>query len=106
MNLKLNVNRIHSELMDTYQSVLIKEDSDSKTGNFVEFLVVESGRELKLKITKYELEKNNFNWSYLANPKDDTSVVERNSSVDEFLTHVKDIFEKNRFDSDYLKKLN
>ena len=106
MNLKLNVNKIHSELLEGYQLVNVKEDSNIQLGNFVEFSIIEENKELKLKITKYELEKSNFNWSYLSNPEDEMSVVERSSTTEGFIKDVKDIFEKNRFDSDYLKKLN
>ena len=75
-------------------------------GNFVEFRVVENNKELVLSIRKYELEKDIFNWSYLSNPKDANSVVERVSNINSFLSDIKDIFEKNRFDQDYLQKLD
>jgi hypothetical protein len=105
MSLKTNANKIHSDLTSIYENVNISENSDRFIGNFLEFKVVESNKELVLTIQKYELEKDTFKWSYLANPEDKNSIVERSSNVMTFLTDVKDIFEKNRFDQDYLEKL-
>jgi hypothetical protein len=105
MSLQTNVNKIHFDLTSLYESVKVEENSNRQIGNFVEFRVVENNKELVLTIQKYELEKETFNWSYLANPNDKLSVVERVSQVENFLSDVKDIFEKNRFDQDYLQKL-
>lgn len=106
MNLKANVNKIHFDLSNQYQNVNIQEKTNHKLGHYLEISVLESDKNLKMIVTKYELEKDTFNWSYFANPEDETSLVERVSSVNSFLGDINDIFEKNRFDSDYLKKLN
>lgn len=106
MNLRTNVNKIHSDLTDVFSNVQICEKSNIHLGNFVELSVLENNKNLKIQITKYELEKDTFNWSYFANPDDESSVVERSSSIGSFISDVSDIFTKNRFDSDYLKKLN
>jgi hypothetical protein len=106
MNLKTNVNKIHIDLSNTYQNVEILEKSNLRLGNFIELSVVESNKNLKIQVSKYELEKDVFNWLYFANPQDENSIVERTSTINSFLFDVSDIFEKNRFDSDYLKKLN
>jgi hypothetical protein len=106
MSLKTNANKIHSDLTSLYEGVKIEENSNRELGNFVEFRVVENNKELVLSIRKYELEKDIFNWSYLSNPEDTNSVVERVSNINSFLSDIKDIFEKNRFDQDYLQKLD
>ena len=106
MSLKTNANKIHSDLTSLYEGVKIEENSTRELGNFVEFRVVENNKELVLSIRKYELEKDIFNWSYLSNPKDANSVIERVSNINSFLSDIKDIFEKNRFDQDYLQKLD
>lgn len=106
MSLKTNANKIHSDLTSLYEGVKIEENSNRELGNFVEFRVVENNKELVLTIRKYELEKDIFNWSYLSNPEDANSVVERVSNINNFLSDIKDIFEKNRFDQDYLQKLD
>ena len=106
MSLKTNANKIHSDLTSLYEGVKIEENSNRELGNFVEFRVVENNKELVLTIRKYELEKDIFNWSYLSNPEDANSVVERVSNINSFLSDIKDIFEKNRFDQDYLQKLD
>lgn len=106
MSLKTNTNKIHFDLTSLYESVDIAEKSDRFIGNFVEFRVVENKKELVLTIQKYELEKDTFKWSYLANPEDKSSIVERVSNVVNFLSDIEDIFEKDRFDQDYLQKLS
>lgn len=107
MSLKTNINKLHSDLISKYQSVTISEKSNKTFGNYFEISVNESSKTLKLIITKKSIESDNFNWNYYSNPEDDNSVlVERNSHVNDFVETVKDIFEKNRFDSDYLSKIN
>lgn len=105
MDLKNNLNKIHFELSDKFDVNLL-EKSDLKIGNYIEFLIKEDNKELKLIIKKKDLENKSFNWSYLSNPIDNNSnIVERFSEIDNFINDVKDIFEKNRFDSDYLEKI-
>lgn len=105
MGLKGNVNRIHSELCEKY-SVNIEEGSDRKMGNFVKLSVSEGKKNLVAFLSKTELENNNFNWFYSPNPLNEKSeLIQRNSSLSDFINHVSDIFEKNRFDSEYLKKI-
>jgi hypothetical protein len=106
MNLRSNVNRIHSDLNSVYESVKIEEKSNRELGNFVELVINEGKKQLVVKIKKYELEKDVFGWNYLSNPDDISTVVERVSNLNNFILDVQDIFEKNRFDSDYLQKLD
>lgn len=106
MKLRENINKIHFELSNQFDSVEINEKSDIKIGSYFEILVKESNKELKLIATKKDLENNNFDWKYLSNPLNENSfLVERTSSVDKFVGDVRDIFEKNRFDSDYLQQI-
>jgi hypothetical protein len=57
-------------------------------------------------MTKKDLENYNFNWSYFENPIDEnSSLVERNSSIDDLSSDVKEIFEKNRFSEEYLNNI-
>lgn len=106
MSLRQNINKLHFDLTNKFEEVTITEKSDLKIGNYFEILVKESNKELKLIATKKDLEKNTFDWKYFSNPLNENSfLVERNSSVDKFVGDVRDIFEKNRFDSDYIKVL-
>lgn len=106
MNLRTNVNKIHSDLTENFSNVQISEKSNIRLGNFIELIVLENNKDLKIQISKYELEKDIFSWSYFSNPEQEDSIVERVSHVNSFTNDVSDIFDKNRFDSDYLKKLN
>jgi hypothetical protein len=105
MSLKQNVNKLHSDLSDKYQ-VEIQEKFDRYFGNYISLSIKEGNLNLIAKISKKDLESNVFNWVYLSNPEEDNSLVERNSNIDSFVNDVVDIFEKKRFDSEYLKKLN
>lgn len=107
MNLKHNINRIHVELLNNFEMVSISEKSSLEFGNYIEFIINESNKIVKVIISKKEVENQKFDWKYFSNPNGDSSyLVERSSTVDSFTSIVKDIFEKNRFDSEYLKSLN
>jgi len=106
MNLKQNINRIHIELSDNFDEVNLSEKSDIKLGNYIELSILEGNKNLKVQISKTDLEGDNFNWQYFANPLNENSdLVNRNSSVSLFIEDVKDIFEKNRFNSEYIESI-
>lgn len=107
MNFRDNINKIHYQVSNNFSDVSISEKSSLEYGNYIELSINESQRTLVTIIRKSDLESNDFNWLYKSNPIDDKSIlIERKSSVDNFLNDVKDIFEKNRFDSDYIKSIN
>ena len=107
MNLKQNINRIHIELSNNFDEVNIFEKSDIKLGNYIELSILEGDKNLKLIVSKTDLEGDNFNWKYFANPLNENSdLVNRNSSISLFIEDVKDIFEKNRFNSEYINELS
>ncbi len=107
MDLKVNINKVHSNLTNNYENVSIVEKNDKKFGNYFELSVKESNKDLKIILSKQNIENQKFNWSYYSNPLDENSyLVERTSDINSFIKDVEDIFEKNRFDSDYLEKLN
>jgi hypothetical protein len=105
MGFKENVNKIHSDLTSKYDVKI--EEGQSKQGNFIKFSIKEDKKELLVSIYKSSLEKNHFDWVYDSNPlNENNDLVERSSTIDGFISDVIDIFEKNRFSDDYLKKLN
>lgn len=104
MSLRDNINKIHVDLLNTFGEVSINEKSSLELGNYFEIVINESNKTVKALITKKDVENKSFNWKYYSNPTDNNSyLVERDSTVDNFSLIVKDIFEKNRFDSDYIK---
>lgn len=101
MDLRQNINKVHIDLMNTFKDVIITEKSIKHT-NYFEISIKKDNRELKVMVEKKEIENNNFKWVYPSNPTLESSfLVERISSLDSIVSHVKDIFENNRFDSDY-----
>lgn len=109
MDLKYNINKIHSDLTSQFfgHDVKIEEKSSVKFGNYFDISVIKEGKEVKMILPMNSLNNYNFNWSYFSNPLDENShLVERMSSVDSFASEVKNIFEKNRFSEDYLNEVN
>jgi hypothetical protein len=105
MELKQNINRVHGDLTNYFENVQISEKSNKELGNYFELSVLENNKEVKAIIKMTEIENANFSWEYYANPLDENSLVERVSSIYTFSSDVQDIFEKNRFSSDYLNQI-
>ncbi len=107
MNLRTNINMIHGDLSNNFNEVNISEKSDLQFGNYIELSIFEGNKNLKVIISKTDLESDRFNWKYYANPLNENSdLIDRNSMVSLFTKDVKDIFEKNRFNSDYIETIN
>ena len=107
MELKYNINKIHSDLLSNFEEVRIDEKSDKKFGNYFLISAINEGKEVKLILTKKSVETGNLNWSYYSNPlKDDSLLVERTSSISDITTDVKDVITKNRFDEEYISSIN
>jgi hypothetical protein len=100
---KANFNHIHYLLSEKFENIEVSEKADDKTGQYIE-LIIENDLECKIHITKKNLENPSFNWTYLANPNDETSIIERSSNINTFTNDVIDIFETKKFSNDYLKK--
>ena len=94
-----------NKLLD-FSNVEILEKSSLEFGNYFEISINE-GKQVKMIVTKKEIENQNFQWKYFSNPLDENSfLIERRSSIENISNDIKDIFEKNRFDEDYLKKVD
>ena len=107
MDLKYNINKIHSDFLSNFEEVKIDEKSDIKFGNYFLISAINEGKEVKLILTKKSVESGNLNWSYYSNPlKEDSFLVERSSSIADITTDVKDIIGKNKFDEDYISTIN
>ncbi len=105
MILKENLNKIHSNLSNIFSDIKILEKSELKYGNYIEFIIKEGKKELKVIIPKKELESKIFNWKYLSDPSDYKSIVERKSNLESFSNDLLDIFDNNRFNSKYLESI-
>lgn len=105
MYLKENINKIHIDLINSFTEVTINEKSD-KNQNYFEILIKEGAKELKVILDKKQIENKNFQWYYFSNPLNEKStLVNRFSNLESIVGHIKDIFEKNRFDEEYIKIL-
>ena len=107
MSLRQNINKVHFDLTNRFEEVTITEKSNLKLGQYFELSILESNKEVKIILTKTEVEKGVFNWSYFSNPLNESSdLVERTSKLEMFSLDIQEILDKNRFDSDYLNKIN
>jgi hypothetical protein len=103
MSIKQNINRIHVELSNNFESVKIEEKSNIKFGNYFEISLINEGLELKMIVSKRDLESNNIKWLYFANPLDNNShLVERVSNINNITNDVFEVLSKKRFSEDYL----
>ena len=106
MSLKANTNKIHADLLQNFDDVAISEKASLKLGEYVELVAINENKELVIVVEKRQLEQGKFTWGYYSNPLTKEYLVERVSTVDSLIDDVKDIFNKNRFDEDYLKEIN
>ena len=106
MSLRQNINKVHFDLQNRFEEVTITEKSSLKLGNYFELSILEGNKEVKVILRKTEVEKNVFEWSYFSNPLNESSdLVDRTSKLEMFSVDIQEVLEKNRFDSDYLNKL-
>jgi hypothetical protein len=107
MDIKSHINKIHYDLLTQFEEVTIQEKSNLKFGNYFEISSISEGKEVKMIITKKDIESPSFKWFYSENPLDKNSfLIERVSNIDNISTHVSDIITKNRFSEDYLNQIN
>lgn len=104
--IKININKVHGELINNFEDVKISEKSNKDFGNYFEVSTIKESKEVKMIITKRNIENSRFTWSYYSDPSDESSLlIERISTTDTIVSDVKDILEKNRFSEDYLLKI-
>lgn len=110
MDLKSNINKIHSDLLmleNIGETVTINESSSKDFGNHFVITAEYNGMTAKVIIEKSEIEAPAFRWRYLSNPDDETAgLVERASTLEGFVADLIEVFNKKRFDSDYLSQIN
>ena len=107
MDVKFNINKIHGDLLNLYSEVSIVEKANAKWGQFFQVEIKNSGKTCLCVITKESNNTPTFNWGYFENPlNEDSHLVARQSDIFSFANHISDIFEKNRFSSDYLQQIN
>jgi len=104
MDIRYNINRIHSVLNESFVNVEISEKSSLKFGKYFEISIKES-KEVKMIIPFKNIDNvNNFEFYYLSNPiNENSNLVTRNSDADSISKIIEDILLNNRFDENYLK---
>ena len=105
MDIRYNINRIHSILSSKHEDVEIKEKSSLKFGNYFEISIKES-KEVKIVIPYRSIDNSyNFNFFYYSNPlNEDSDLISRNTDIESINLVIEDIISNNRFSEEYLKK--
>lgn len=104
--MKININKVHGDLVGRFEEVSIAEKANKDFGNYFELSASKESKEVKMIITKKNIENDRFIWSYYSDPSDDSShLIERISTTDSIASDVADIVEKNRFSEGYLLKI-
>jgi hypothetical protein len=104
--MKVNINKVHGALISNFEEVSIIEKSNKDFGNYFELSALKESKEVKMIITKKNIENDRFIWSYYSDPSDGSSyLIERISTTDSIVSDVVDIVEKNRFSEGYLLKI-
>jgi len=100
---KYNLNKLHYSLNEKY-SVEVVEKSDKSRGEYIELVIENEGVKCDVIITKRNLDGNVIKWSYFSNPDNGDFLIERTSTIETFTKDITDIFENNRFSTEYLNK--
>jgi len=104
--IKVNINKVHGDLVNNFEEVMISEKSNKDFGNYFEISTIKESKEVKLIITKKNIENNKFSWSYYSDPTDSNSyLIERVSTIDTIVSDIEDIIVKNRFSEEYVSKI-
>ena len=99
---KNNLNKLHYLLSENFENIQVMEKFNTNSGPYVE-IVIDNGLKCDISISKRDLEKDTFKWSYSSNPNTGDFQIERVSTIETFTKDIKDIFENNRFDKSYIK---
>ena len=103
INIKTNINKLHSDLTNNFENVSILEKSSLKQGDYFEIIVKEN-LDVKIIVPKSELFNENIKWLYYTNPNYENShLIEKSSNVNNTSLEIIDILKNKRFDSEYLK---
>jgi hypothetical protein len=105
MSIKLHINKVHGSLCDLFGEVSIQEKSSLEKGQYFELIAEKDGIKAVIEIGKIAIESQSFDWGYYANPLERGYLVERKSNLETIASDLSDIFDKKRFDSDYLNEI-
>lgn len=107
MELKSNINAIHGALSSKFDNIIVEEKSDINRLNYIKLSISENNKNLVVFVSKSSLKNDIFNWEYLSNPLNESSdLISRTSNINSFINDVEDIFNKNRFNSEYIEFIN
>lgn len=106
MDMKYNINKVHGNLICSFGEVKINESSNKRFGNYFEISTTAGQKEVRIIVSKKDIESEVFAWHYYSNPLNESSaLIERKSSLDSMVADISDIISKNRFDEDYLSQI-
>jgi hypothetical protein len=103
--IKENINKIDYDLKNLFESVRISEKSN-KGNYFFEVVASSKKAQVKVEISKPELNNNVVKWSYYVNPINESSdKIERISNIENAANDIFEILSKKKMDSTYFESL-
>lgn len=106
MSLKYNINKIHGDLLNSFENIKLEEKSSHRFGNHFEITASKDNLDVKMIISKRDIENETFKWHYYANPlKEGSDLVERVSTIFNLNDHVLDIVNGKRFNEEYINSV-
>jgi hypothetical protein len=104
MDIRYNINRIDTELKESFDNVEIKEKSSLKFGKYFEIIIRES-KDVRIILPYKNIDnKVSFEFLYFSNPINEMSeLISRNSDIKNISLVVRDIIDNNRFSEEYIK---
>lgn len=103
--IKENINKIDYDLKNLFESVKISEKSN-KGNYFFEVVASSKKAQVRVEISKPELNNNVVKWSYYVNPINESSdKIERISNIENTASDIFEILSKKKMDSSYFESL-
>lgn len=103
--IKENINKIDYDLKNLFESVKISEKSN-KGNYFFEVVASSKKAQVRVEISKPELNNNVVKWSYYVNPINESSdKIERISNIENTANDIFEILSKKKMDSAYFESL-
>ena len=103
--IKENINKIDYDLKNLFESVKISEKSN-KGNYFFEVVASSNKAQVKVEISKPELNNNVIKWSYYVNPLNESSdKIERISNIENTASDIFEILSKKKMESAYFESL-
>jgi hypothetical protein len=108
LNIKMNINQLHGLLKEELGPLKVNVGYDRTLGNHIHLITENTfpTMDIRIKHDSGLQEGNTIPWVYLSDNEDNTSGVHRTSPYNELHRDIIDVFNKRKFNTDYLDKIS